>query len=88
MDHEVIPRPYKVCDRLLNSSWDHFVLHQRKNVKVMLEFEVLKRHVVRLTLSTVMVQHILWLERQERRSDRIRQGMSDIYCCNIFNDFF
>ena len=32
MDHEVVPRPYKICDWLLNSSsfWDHFGLHQGK----------------------------------------------------------
>ena len=28
MDHEVIPRPCKGVDWLLNSSWDHFGLHQ------------------------------------------------------------
>ena len=32
MDHEVIPRPCKICDWLLNMSWDHFNLHQGKNV--------------------------------------------------------
>ena len=30
MDHEVVPRPYKICNWLLNSSWNHFGLHQRK----------------------------------------------------------
>jgi hypothetical protein len=33
MDHEVVPRPSKIWDWLLNSSWDHFGLHQGKNVK-------------------------------------------------------
>ena len=28
IDHEVIPRPCKICDCLLNSSHDHFGLHQ------------------------------------------------------------
>ena len=39
MDHEIIPRPYKICDWSLNSSWDHFGLHRGKNVKVTMEFE-------------------------------------------------
>ena len=39
MDHEVVPRPYKICDWLLNSSRDHFGLHQGENVKVTMEFE-------------------------------------------------
>ena len=30
MDHEVVPRPYKFYDWMLNSSQDHFNLHQRK----------------------------------------------------------
>ena len=35
MDHEVIPRPCKIWDWLLNVSWDHFGLHQgEKNVRV------------------------------------------------------
>ena len=31
MDHEVVSRPCKISDWLLNSSWDHFNLHQGKN---------------------------------------------------------
>ena len=30
MDYEFVPRPCKICDWLLNSSWDHFGLHQGK----------------------------------------------------------
>ena len=33
MDHEVVPKPYKICNWLLNLSWDHFGLHQGKNVR-------------------------------------------------------
>ena len=33
MDREVVPRPCKICDWLLNSSWDHFSLHQGKEKK-------------------------------------------------------
>ena len=51
MGHEVIPRP---CDQLLNLSWDHFDLHQGKNVRVSVEFEVPKRHISRPTISTDM----------------------------------
>jgi hypothetical protein len=28
MDHEVVPRPCKICDWSLNLSWDHFGLYQ------------------------------------------------------------
>ena len=63
MDHEVIPRPCKVCNWSLNSSWDHFGLHQGKNVRVTMEFEVLKRYILKPTLSTDIVQHGLWWER-------------------------
>ena len=30
MDHEVVPRPCKICDWLSNSPWDHFNLHKGK----------------------------------------------------------
>ena len=30
MNHEVVPRPCKICDWLLNSSWDYFNLHRGK----------------------------------------------------------
>ena len=42
MDHRIIPRPWKTCDWLLNSSPDNFGLHQWKNVKVTIEFDVPK----------------------------------------------
>ena len=32
MDREVVPRPYKTCDWLLNLSWDHFGLHKGKRI--------------------------------------------------------
>jgi hypothetical protein len=31
MHHNVILKPCKICDWLLNSSWIHFGLHQGKN---------------------------------------------------------
>ena len=31
MNHEVVPRPCKICNWLLTSSWDHYGLHQGKN---------------------------------------------------------
>jgi hypothetical protein len=43
-DYEVVPRPYKICDWLFNSSQDHFNLHQGKNVIVTMKFEVARRH--------------------------------------------
>ena len=63
MDHEVVPRPCRICDWLSNWSQVHFALHQGKKVKVAMEFEVPKRHIVRPTLSTNMVQRILRWER-------------------------
>jgi hypothetical protein len=51
MDHEVIPRPCKICDWLLNSSRDHFGVHQGKNIKVTMEFEVPKTHIYGLHYS-------------------------------------
>ena len=44
MDHEVVPCSSKICDWLLNLSWDHFGLHQaeeeKKIVRVTMELEV------------------------------------------------
>ena len=68
MDHEVVPRPCKICDWLLNSSWDHFGLHPRQNVKVTMEFNVPKSHILRPTLSTDMVQQALRWERQKENA--------------------
>jgi hypothetical protein len=70
MDHEVIPRPCKIYDWLLNLSQDHFGLHQGKNVRVTMEFKVLKRHILRPILSTDMVQQVLRWERQKKCSDK------------------
>ena len=47
MNHKVVPRPCKICDWLLNLSRDHYNLHQGGTM----EFEVSKRHILRLTLS-------------------------------------
>ena len=45
MDHEIAPRSCTIWDWLLNSSWDHFGLHQGKNDRVTMKFEVPKRHI-------------------------------------------
>ena len=38
LDREVVPYSSKICDWSLNSSWDHFGLHQGKNmVRVTME---------------------------------------------------
>ena len=47
MDHEVVPGPCKSVDWLLNSSWDHFGLHQGKNGSMTMKVKVLKRHILR-----------------------------------------
>ena len=69
----VVPRPYKICDWMLNSSHDHFTLHQGKNVRVIMEFKVPQRQILRPTLSTNMVQRVLRWERQKRCPGRKRQ---------------
>jgi hypothetical protein len=56
MDHEIVLRPYRICDWLLNSSRVHFGLHLGKNVRVTMKFEVPKRHILKPTLSTDMIQ--------------------------------
>jgi hypothetical protein len=65
---------YLGYDWLLNLSWDHFGLHQVKHVRVTMEFEVLKRQIIRPTLSIDMVQRVLRWERQKRCSGRKEQG--------------
>ena len=81
MDHGVVPRPCKICGWLLNPSWDHFGLRQGKNVIVTMEFGVPIRHILRHTLSTIMVQRVLQWERQNRFSSRKRQGPVAERCC-------
>ena len=81
MDREVVPRSCKICGWLLNPSRDHFGLHQGKNVRVTMEFEVRKRHVIRPTLATAWSNGFLWWERQKWCSDRKRQGPMAKKCC-------
>ena len=74
MDHEVVTRPYRICDRLLNLSQVHIGLHQGKNVRVTMDFEVPYRHNLRPTLSTNMVQLVLRWDRKMRCFGRESQG--------------
>jgi hypothetical protein len=74
MHHEVIPRPCKIYDWLLNLSLNHFGLHQGENIIVTTEFEVPYKHNLRHALSTHMVQRVLRWERQNRCYGRKRQG--------------
>jgi hypothetical protein len=74
MDHEVVPRSCKICDWLLNLFRDHFSLHQGKKIRVTMKFEFPKRYFLRPTLSTDIVQWVLWWERQKRCSSRKRKG--------------
>ena len=87
MDHEVVPRLCKLCDWMLNSSRDHFRLHQGKNVKVTMEFKVPKKHILGPTLSTNMVQRVLRWERQKKCYGRKKQGlMAETYYYIFFNE--
>ena len=86
MDHEVVPRPYKICHRLLNLSWTTSVYTKEKNIKVTMEFEVPKRHISRLALSIDMVQRVLRWERQKRCFDRKgTEGSMAEKCCYSIN---
>ena len=83
MDHEVIARPCKICDWLLNSSHDHFGLHPKKNVKVAMGFEVPKRRMLRPTSSIDVVQRVLPWKRQKRHFKiKIQGPMAKKYCSN------
>ena len=86
MDQEVVPRPCKMCDWPLNSSHDHFGLHQGNNVRVTMKFEVPKRHILMPTLSTNMVQRVLqWVRQKGGGSSRKRQGpMVENWCYHNF----
>ena len=78
-----VPRPCKICDWQLNSSWDHFGLQQGKRVRVIMEFEISKRHILGFTLSIEMVKWVLRWERQKRCSGKKRQGpMAEEYYYN------
>jgi hypothetical protein len=79
IDHEVVPRPCKISVWLLNSSRDHFHLHQGKNVTVTMEFEVPKRHILIPTPSTNMVQWESPWQRQKRCSSRKRPMAKKCY---------
>ena len=58
--HEVVPCFSKICDWLpLNSSQDHFSLHQENNIRVIMEVEVPKRFISMHALSSVIVQRVL-----------------------------
>ena len=82
MDHEVVPMSCKICDWLLNLSLNHFRFPPlKKNVKMNMEFEISKRHILRPTLSIDMVQWVLWWGRQKRCSGRKRQGPMAKKCC-------
>ena len=51
MDHEVVPRSCKIWDWLLNSSQHHFGLHQEKNFRVSVEFEVPKEQIFKAYIT-------------------------------------
>ena len=52
MDCEVVPGLYKICNWLLNSSRNHFSLHQgKKNARVIMKFEVPKIYILRPALA-------------------------------------
>jgi hypothetical protein len=78
MDHEVILRPYNICDWLLNSYHDHFGLHQGRNVRVTMKFEVPKRHILRPTLSTNMIRWVYIEVGEATKVLRVTKGKGPI----------
>ena len=90
MDHEVVPRPCKICDWLLDFSWDHFGLHQgRKKKKLEQPWSMRSSKYIfegpryLLTWSN----KFCGVKRQKRRSTRKRQRHIAEKCCgNIFFD--
>ena len=71
----VVLRPSKICDWLLNSSWDHFGLHrgeQRSERPWSSRFP--KDVFLRATLSIDMVQWVLRWERLKRCFGRKKAG--------------
>ena len=85
MDHKVVPRTCKICDWLLNSSWDHFGSHQGKHVRVTMEFKVPKRHILKPIYLLTWSIGFLWRERQKRCFGRKRQGPMVKKC--YYNEF-
>jgi hypothetical protein len=73
MDHEVVPRPSKLCDWTLKSSRDDLGLHQGKNGRVTTEVEVHKKN-FKPTLSIAMVQRVFRWDKQKRWSRKISKG--------------
>ena len=88
MDCEVVPGSCKICDWLLNSSWDQFGLYQGKHVRVIMVFEVPRRCIVRPTLFTGMVRRILQWEGLMKCFSRKRRGPMAKKWCYDFIFFF
>ena len=84
MDYEVVRRLCIICDWMLNSSWNHFGSHQGKNVRVTIEFEVSKRHILGLKWSIDMVQRVFRWERQKKKcyARKRQEPTVEKYCYN------
>ncbi len=65
MDHEVIPRPCKICDLVVELVPGSLRFTPRKQFHSDHGVRVPKRHILRPTLSTDMVQRVLMGERQK-----------------------
>ena len=74
MEHEVAPCSSKICDWPLNSSHDRFGSHQeKKNERVTWNLRSQKVY-FKPTLSTILVQQVVWWEKQKRISCSKCQG--------------
>jgi hypothetical protein len=84
MDYEVVRRLCIICDWMLNSSWNHFGSHQGKNVRVTIEFEVSKRHILGLKWSIDMVQRVFRWERPKKKcyARKRQEPTVEKYCYN------
>ena len=100
INHDMTPRDYlhhEAWSRL-NAMWNMWLVVEllmrsfqftlrKRNVRVIMimKFEILKRHILKPTLSTDMVQRLLWWERHKRRYGRNMQGPMVEKCC--YNNF-
>ena len=84
MDHEVVPRPCKFVIGCRTPPKTTSVHTKEENVKVTIECEVPKRHIIlRSTLAIDMVQRVLRWKRQKRCFSKKRQRpVEEKYCCN------
>jgi hypothetical protein len=85
MDHEAVPRLCKICDWLLNSSQDHFGLHQGKKCQSDHEVQGPQKTYFK---AYIIHGHVLQWERQKNvLQQEKRQGPMVLEKC-FYNECF